>query len=175
MKKKSLEEAIKDFKHVHGSKYDYSNVEYNGTHNKVCIICTKHGEYWQTPQKHLMGRGCPKCNTSKLEQTIKNLLKENNIAFEEQKHFKWLGKQSLDFYLPKQRIAIECQGIQHFEERKYFGGFIGLKNTIKRDKHKLELCIANNVKIIYYANYYYNFPYNVITNTVELLKEITMI
>ena len=31
---------------------------------------------------------------------------------------KWLGKQSIDFFLPQYNIAIECQGKQHFG----FGG-----------------------------------------------------
>ena len=46
---------------VHGDKYDYSKVEYNGTHTKVCIICPIHGEFWQEPNSHLHGNGCPNC------------------------------------------------------------------------------------------------------------------
>ena len=45
----------------HSSKYDYSKVEYISSNTKVCIICPKHGEFWQTPHHHLEGRGCPKC------------------------------------------------------------------------------------------------------------------
>ena len=26
-----------------------------------CIICTEHGEFWQTPNRHLANHGCPKC------------------------------------------------------------------------------------------------------------------
>jgi len=47
---------------VHKSRYDYSKVEYEGTHTKVCIICPEHGEFWQTPAHHLKGSGCPSCN-----------------------------------------------------------------------------------------------------------------
>ena len=45
----------------HGNKYDYSKVEYNTTKDKVCIICPEHGEFWQSPEKHMNGQGCPKC------------------------------------------------------------------------------------------------------------------
>lgn len=38
-----------------------------------------------------------------------------NIKYERYKKFSWLKKQNLDFYLPDYNIAIECQGIQHFE------------------------------------------------------------
>ena len=43
-------------KKIHGDKYDYSKVEYINNSNKVCIICTIHGEFWQTPNGLLRGR-----------------------------------------------------------------------------------------------------------------------
>ena len=46
---------------VHNSKYDYSKVDYKANRYKVCIICPEHGEFWQKPNAHLMGHGCPKC------------------------------------------------------------------------------------------------------------------
>lgn len=46
---------------VHGNKYDYSKVEYVNNQTKICIICPKHGEFWQTPNSHLNGRGCKTC------------------------------------------------------------------------------------------------------------------
>ena len=52
---------IKQAKEIHGDKYDYSKVEYVNSHTKVCIICPEHGEFWQKPNSHLLGNGCPKC------------------------------------------------------------------------------------------------------------------
>ena len=46
---------------VHGDRYDYSKVEYVNSSTKVCIICPKHGEFWQSPYSHLNGHGCSKC------------------------------------------------------------------------------------------------------------------
>ena len=43
------DEFIKKAREVHGDKYDYSKVEYVNNHTKVCIICPKHGEFWQVP------------------------------------------------------------------------------------------------------------------------------
>jgi len=56
-------------KKVHIDKYDYSKVNYNDVYTKVIIICKKHGEFLQSPTKHLVGHGCPKCQhqISKLE------------------------------------------------------------------------------------------------------------
>ena len=47
---------------IHNNKYDYSLVEYKSKDNKVVIICPIHGEFPQTPAKHLSGKGCPWCN-----------------------------------------------------------------------------------------------------------------
>ena len=46
---------------MHGDKYDYSKIEYKNNYTKVCIICPIHGEFWQLPNNHLAGRGCPMC------------------------------------------------------------------------------------------------------------------
>jgi len=48
-------------KEVHNNKYDYSNVEYEGSKNVVNITCPEHGSFPQTPKGHLTGRGCPDC------------------------------------------------------------------------------------------------------------------
>lgn len=60
-KKITTEEFIKRAREIHGDKYDYSKTEYINNTTKICIICPKHGEFWQTPNKHLSGHGCHKC------------------------------------------------------------------------------------------------------------------
>jgi hypothetical protein len=60
-KKLTTKEFIEKAKKIHGNKYDYSKVEYLDSRTKVCITCTKHGEFWQTPNSHLQGQGCPVC------------------------------------------------------------------------------------------------------------------
>ena len=49
-------------KTIHGDKYDYSKVKYVNKRTKVCIVCPEHGDFWQSPQKHLAGQGCVKCH-----------------------------------------------------------------------------------------------------------------
>jgi hypothetical protein len=98
---------------------------------------------------HLSGCGCPICNESKLERELASILDKQNVKYERQKRTKWLGRQSLDFYLPNYNIAIECQGIQHFEPRDFFGGDSTLAEIVKSDDKKLKKCLANNIKMIY--------------------------
>jgi len=72
----NTEEVIELFKEKHGDSYDYSKVVFTKMHEKVCIICKEHGEFWQTPSKHLLGQGCPKCGIEKRAE-------EKNIGQEE--------------------------------------------------------------------------------------------
>lgn len=113
------EKFIEKARKVHGDKYDYSEVVYKKAHERVCIICPKHGVFEQIANCHLNGEGCPKCKVSKLEKDIMDFLSEKGINFRyDVRDFKWLNGLTLDFYLPDYNIAIECQGIQHFEASK---------------------------------------------------------
>lgn len=57
---------IEKARKVHGDKYDYSKVHFTRNREKVCIICPKHGEFWQEANSHLRGHGCPKCYAEKI-------------------------------------------------------------------------------------------------------------
>lgn len=168
-KVKTLEQFIQDCKKIHGDKYNYSKVEYINALTKVCIICPKHGEFWQTPGAHLWGNNCPKCVESHLENDVRVLLEQNSIKYEKEKLFDWLGKQRLDFYLPDYNIAIECQGVQHFKPIKHFGGNDKFEYTQKMDELKYKLCFINGVDILYFSNIKRK---NTITNLNILIKKI---
>ncbi len=57
----NTEQFIAKAKRVHGDKYDYSLVSYETTELPVKIVCPAHGEFEQTPHRHLLGRGCREC------------------------------------------------------------------------------------------------------------------
>ena len=166
-KRLTLESFIERSQEIHGNKYDYSKVKYINNSTKVCIICPIHGEFLQTPGKHLIGQGCPICSESRLEEETRVLLESNNLKFEYQKRTSWLGKKSLDFYLPDYNIAIECQGKQHFIASDFFGGEKRLLETKLRDREKADLCKSNGIKLIYYN---YNENINILKN--KLYKKI---
>ena len=68
-KKLTQNEFIERAEAIHGSKYDYSLVEYINTQGKVNILCKEHGVFPQTPSKHLMGRGCRACANKKITES----------------------------------------------------------------------------------------------------------
>ncbi len=82
--KLTTESFIEKAKKVHGDKYDYSKVVYKNHMTKVCIICPKHGEFWQRPNGHLRGAGCLACGieyrNSKLALTKEEFLKRSRKA-----------------------------------------------------------------------------------------------
>lgn len=59
---KNGETIVEKFVTVHGTRFDYSRVEYvSALGSKVEILCSKHGSFWMTPRNHLAGRACPSC------------------------------------------------------------------------------------------------------------------
>lgn len=166
----TTESIVIEFKKVHGNKYDYSKVNYNGIDNYVTIICPIHGEFQQTPYHHLQGNGCRYCKSSRLERIIDLMLTEYNIEYERNTK-KILGRLELDFYIPSKKIGIECQGIQHFKPSRLFG-----KNeherTLKRDDLKRQLCKEKGIKLLYYSDLGIEYPYFVYEDKEELLKAI---
>jgi hypothetical protein len=142
-------------KELFGEKYDYSKVEYINGQKNVFLICPVHGEFEVTPNNHLSKKsGCPICNESKLESELASILDKQNVKYERQKRFRWLGKQSLDLYLPEHNIAIECQGIQHFKPVDFAGkgekwANKSFQEIKKRDDIKLKKCLNFNIKMIY--------------------------
>lgn len=60
----------------------------------------------------------------------------------------WLGRQSLDMYIPSLRTGIEFQGIQHQIPVAFFGGEEALVHRRELDEMKRKLCAENGVRLI---------------------------
>ena len=159
------EEFIERAREVHGNKYDYSKVEYKDNRTPVCIICQKHGEFWQTPMSHLSGCGCQKCHNSILETRVRVMLENVGIEYNQEYSIKKLTgeifnkkPQRVDFFLPNEGICIECQGLQHFKDVKFNNKMsdedvkqIYIRNK-KSDIFKFDILKQKGYDIIYFFN-----------------------
>lgn len=155
--KKSSSEFVKDAIELWGNKYDYSKVEYNGSKKKICIICRNHGTFLQTPNDHLSGYGCPRCQASKGELKIEKYLTTNNIVSFRQKTFSDCINPNtgqllrFDFYIPSKNLLIEYDGEQHFE-----GGYVGqhkmtdyeIADLKRRDSIKTKYAKSKNINLL---------------------------
>lgn len=57
----TLERFTEQARDIHGERYSYGNAVYTNSKSKLAITCVKHGDFYQTPNNHLRGQGCPTC------------------------------------------------------------------------------------------------------------------
>ena len=184
--KKSNKEFIQQAIEIHGDKYDYTQTNYVNKHHKVKIICPVHGDFWQLPNNHLNGRGCPQCGNKKSqkEEMVLKSLQENfyNVIYQYTNKTFLKGKNerknlTLDFYLPDYNIGIEYQGEQHFVALEHFGGEETYITVVERDERKYKQCTEHGIKIFYISmgryvpDTYFATVYTDIDSLIKAIKE----
>lgn len=157
----------------------FNEDDYVDTNTPIEFTCLKCGNKFKRNATKIVydNARCPNCESdkTKLEEIIDKVLKKYNFEYIYQcskKDLDFLCKKSLDFYLPKHKIAIECQGIQHFKPIEHFGGEEGFKERLRLDEEKRKLCEDNGIKILYFSKLGIDYPYNVIEDEDLLIKEI---
>lgn len=125
----TTEEWIQKAILIHGTRFDYSLVNYIGNFDKVYIICKIHGKFEQIPHNHLKGCGCIKCNNDCKGKT---------------------KKLPFDFYIPHLNLSIEFDGRQHYEIVNW------CKDPNKNAENFIQICINDNIKDSYCR--YNNIP-----------------
>ena len=115
MQRKTSEQFILEAKAIHGDKYDYSKTEYVNGRTKVCIICPEHGEFWQSPNKHLLGQGCKKCSR-KIISLEQSLSKEEFIERAKLIHGNKYDYSKVDYKGYEEKVKIICPIHGEFEQ-----------------------------------------------------------
>ena len=158
----NTEDFINKAKNIHKNKYIYDKTIFTGAFNKFIITCPQHGDFLQTPHKHIQGHGCPECaklfrkKETELYNILKSVFKENNIIHSYYNP-KILGKQEIDIYFPNEKIGIEFQGEQHFTPIDFSGRGVEwatklFEDNQQRDIKKKEVCNNNNITLLYFSN-----------------------
>lgn len=120
---------------LHNEKYSYENINKNFLKYRENIpsICPIHGEFLQSVENHLAGKGCPKCGNhySKYEDEICAFIKENNENIRTEQHNRTiLNGKEIDIYIPELKIGIEFNGLRwHTEWFANKGSDYHLKKT----------------------------------------------
>lgn len=144
-----------------------------GSGKKVSWICRLCKEKWNATIRHrtTTKTGCPLCKKNRGETLIENILKEKNIEYIREKSIVWKDARHLrfDFYIhlkdKDRKIAIEFDGIQHFEPVKFFGGEDRFKLQKIYDKYKVDYCDTNDISLL-------RIHYKDIKETAELIDLI---
>lgn len=98
-------------------------------------------------------RSCGCNKTSKYEEYVENILDELKIVYHREFRFNDCRNHfplPFDFYIlyNDKKYCIECQGQQHYEPVKHFGGQDRFETTQLTDKIKKEYCESNNITLI---------------------------
>jgi very-short-patch-repair endonuclease len=139
---------IKKANKLHKNKYDYSKVDYINNYTHVIIICPKHGEFKQTPDIHFCHKcGCPSC-INKTEFKFYEKMKILYPSIQRQFKADWCkNKQHLpfDIVIEEQKIIIEVDGQQHFEQ---IANWTSPEIQQEKDKFKMECANQNGFSVI---------------------------
>lgn len=115
-KEHKTENFIKKAREVHGDKYDYTKVEYINNHTKVCIICSEHGKFWQTPGNHISNkRDCPICGklikSNKLRKTTEDFIKRAKLVHNDKYDY-----SKVVYTRRKDKVTIICPTHGEFQQ-----------------------------------------------------------
>ncbi|GIV43863.1 MAG: hypothetical protein KatS3mg035_0986 [Bacteroidia bacterium] len=108
-------EFISKSNKIHNNKYDYSLVNYTGIFKKVKIICPKHGEFEQTPDRHMNSNGCLRCGI----ETASNKKTYNTFEFIQKSkkiHGNKYDYSLVDYKYCKDKIIIICPKHGEFKQ-----------------------------------------------------------
>lgn len=110
------EDFVKRSRALHGEKYKYDKTVYVGYRDKLIITCPKHGDFLQSPDKHLSGRGCPGCKKEKVGNS-KRKSQETWVTSARRIHADKYDYSRVDYENRNTKVVIGCNVHGFFEQR----------------------------------------------------------
>lgn len=92
---------------IHNGLYEYKDVRYLDAKTKVEITCKIHGNFNQTPNGHLNGKGCPKCGLLLSGKSKRNTQDDFINKSNEKHNFKYDYSNS-EYKLQHNFVSIIC-------------------------------------------------------------------
>lgn len=171
LNKKNTKEFVFESNKKHNNKYLYNKTFYKNSQTKLIITCKKHGDFNQTPNSHLSGKGCPKCGleSQKEKQSLgtkvfinraniihNNIYDYSNVVYKNKKtKVKIKCKYHIFFYqTPKEHLSgsgcIKCSKIRK-GKIKTLKDFVNLSNEVHKNKYlynKTNYTFITNTEVI---------------------------
>jgi uncharacterized protein with PIN domain len=164
--KKTTEQFKDEVKSLVENSYEVIG-EYRNSYTRIKMkhnntSCSNH-EFGMSPKNFLRGQRCPRCNESKGEKEISNILDKLNIIYRPQFTFddcRNIRPLPFDFAIKDNNNDIIClieyQGEQHYEPIDYFGGEKNLTYVKNNDLIKKDYCLKNNIRLIVIPHWEFN-------------------
>lgn len=186
LQRKTPEQFANEANIIHKNKYDYSLVKYVNNKTNVIIICPIHGQFLQSPDNHLVGKGCKYCGgTTKLnqEQFIEKAIEVHGNKYDYSQVVYTLSKnkvkiicpihgifeQTANNHISKKRDCPDCIGggsSKHEKEINEYLKFLNIE-TILHDTNILNgmeldmLCNLHNLAIEFNGLYWHSSEYKI--------------
>jgi len=140
---------IQKSKNIHGDLYDYNLINYKNNSTPIKIICKIHGEFLQTPAKHLIGRGCPVCGGSQV--LTKNEFEKRSKVI----HGNLYNYDLVDYKNARHKVGIKCakHGIFWQKPNNHLSGYGCMICRSSKGEMKIFNYLSNN-KIEFIPEYY---------------------
>ena len=114
-KTKTKSQFLKEAKSIHGDTYDYKSVVYLGGKTRVEIRCKTHGKFYQTPNAHLVGKGCWDCSVD-YRASIKHLTTEIFVERARKTHGLRYDYSRTDYVGMLENLSIRCRRHGYFTQ-----------------------------------------------------------
>lgn len=168
-----LSDVKKSIKDILGDQYVVltKDSDYKGNRQHISIKHLVCGHVYKARYSDIQRghTGCPYCaklgGSSNGESKILDILqKVYHLTSKDDFYYgyvipdlKYKSNLHFDFWLPKQRVAIEYDGRQHYMPINYFGGFEAFQQQQERDHLKDQYCKDNHITLV-------RIPYTISTN-----------
>lgn len=96
--------------------------------------------------KFKSGHRCIFCKQSHGEELIDIVLRKYKLSYDY--GYVLPNGLHLDFYLPQLHLAIEYDGIQHYEPREFFGGYGYYTKLHQHDLEKTQYCKKHHITLV---------------------------
>jgi hypothetical protein len=104
---------------IHNGLYSYDKVvNYYSTKEKYTIVCPIHGDFQQSFNKLLGGKGCPDCGKSKIGQTLKTT-QVDFIKKANEFHNNFYDYSKTVYVTAKKKVTITCPIHGDFEQEAF--------------------------------------------------------
>jgi hypothetical protein len=136
-------------KEIHGDKFGYNNINYINNREKIKLVCKVHGIFEISPDSHLRGTNCAKCEFNKNALVKVNSAKEAFIEKAKYKHGNKYDYSNFEYINAINKSTIICPIHGNFNQsaHDHLQGKGCRKCSIIRNKDKSKNNSYYNIKI----------------------------